>query len=77
MQHLAARFHPVVEKRRLHLRHYWAFYPEVGVSPVIGILASPHLLFSSDYPACKSCGAVEHQELSVGAIVELRKVISS
>ena len=53
VQHLAADLGPVVEERRLHLRHHRTFGAVVRVAPMVGVLRVPCHLSAMPTPPVK------------------------
>ena len=75
VQHLAGRLDPVVVERRLELRHDRSFDPEVGLAPVVGILAVALPVVGDADPAGEGDLPVDDEQLAVRAVVQPPEVI--
>ncbi|MCY1291616.1 hypothetical protein D9M70_408110 [compost metagenome] len=73
MWHLAADLDPVVQKDRLHLSHHRPLDLKMRVAPVLRILGMASPLRSNTNTAGEANFAIDNQELSVGAVIELSK----
>lgn len=75
VHHLARDFQPVVHENSLHLGDGRALDLEMGVAPVVGILAGACPLGRNAHTAGEAGFAVNDQQLAVGAVVHARQVV--
>jgi hypothetical protein len=74
-QDAAGRLGPVVDEAAEQVAHDRTLDADVAVAPVFGVLAVAGPLLGDADPAGEADAAVDHQDLAVGAVVQLVQAV--